>query len=205
MKLYLSSYKLGNEVERLKELLPANKKVAFIPNALDFAVDLARRAQSEQGDIEQLEKLGLTVERIDLREYFGQAGVLREKINECGLCWVRGGNVFVLRQAMKLSGFDEIIKSKVTDSNFLYGAYSAGVCVLAPTLHGYELVDDSKVTPYGDLPLEWNGLNLIDYAVLPHFQSEHEESEQVTLAVEYMKENRLPYKTLRDGEVIIIE
>ena len=44
MKFYLSSYKLGNEIAKLKELIPAeNKKVAYISNALDFSDDLARR------------------------------------------------------------------------------------------------------------------------------------------------------------------
>lgn len=48
MKLYLSSYKLGNKTPKLKEMIPENnKKTAFIPNALDFATDEERRKKSE--------------------------------------------------------------------------------------------------------------------------------------------------------------
>jgi hypothetical protein len=43
MKFYLSSFKLGNETEKLKALLP-NGRIGFVPNALDFtAADPNRR------------------------------------------------------------------------------------------------------------------------------------------------------------------
>jgi hypothetical protein len=35
MKFYLSSFKLGNESEKLKVLLPKGR-IGFVPNALDF-------------------------------------------------------------------------------------------------------------------------------------------------------------------------
>lgn len=80
MKFYLSSYKLGNEITKLKELIPAdNKKTAYISNALDFSDDLERRKQSEQTDIEQLNEVGLNdVEKIDLRDYFGKKAKLEK-------------------------------------------------------------------------------------------------------------------------------
>ena len=37
MKYYLSSYKIGNEIEKLKDLIPSNKRTAYISNALDFS------------------------------------------------------------------------------------------------------------------------------------------------------------------------
>lgn len=37
MKFYLSSYKIGNETEELKELA-RGKKIGFIPNALDYGL-----------------------------------------------------------------------------------------------------------------------------------------------------------------------
>ncbi len=44
MKFYLSSYKVGNETDKLKALIPAdNKKTAYISNALDFSNDAERR------------------------------------------------------------------------------------------------------------------------------------------------------------------
>ena len=146
MKFYLSSYKLGGEIIKLKELIPVeNKKTAYISNALDFSDDLERRKKSEQSDLEQLKELNLDIEIIDLRNYFNKQSELEEKLVRFGVIWVRGGNVFVLRQAMKLSGFDNILENLIEKSDILYGGYSAGVCVLAPTLKGMDLIDDPTV------------------------------------------------------------
>ena len=207
MKFYLSSYKLGSKVIKLKELIPAeNKKTAYISNALDFSDDPERRKKSEQSDIEQLEELGLKVETLDLRDYFNKQDEPDKKIVEFGVIWVRGGNLFVLRQAMRLSGFDDILKNMVKKSNILYGGYSAGVCVLAPTLKGMDLVDDLNVKPYGNKSeIIWEGLGILNYSVIPHYKSDHPESKNAEKTVKYMIENKILFKALKDGEVIIIE
>lgn len=205
MKFYLSSYKLGNEIDTLKTLILNNKKTAFISNALDFSSDLERRKKSEQSDIDDLIGVGLDVELVDLRDYFDHQDDLEKKLSEFGVIWVRGGNVFVLREAMKRSGFDVILKRLAQKEGVLYGGYSAGVCVLAPTLRGIELVDDPNVKPYGgNTETIFEGLNIIDYSVVPHYQSNHPESEKMETVVEYMKKNEIPFKTLKDGEVIVI-
>ena len=208
MKFYLSSYKLGLKTDKLKEMIPVNnKKIAYISNALDFSDDLERRRQSEQVDIEQLNEIGLNeIEKLDLRDYFGKKNALEKKISEFGTIWVRGGNCFVLRQAMKLSGLDEILKDLLTKEDFLYGGYSAGVCVLAPTLRGLELVDDLNVKPYKDQKETiLDGVGLLNYTIVPHYKSDYPESIKVDQTIEYMKKNNIPYKPLRDGEVIIIK
>ncbi|MDD4062278.1 MAG: Type 1 glutamine amidotransferase-like domain-containing protein [Candidatus Pacebacteria bacterium] len=208
MKFYLSSYKLGNEIEKLKAMISlSNKRTAYISNALDFSDDSERRKQSEQADIDQLNIVGLSdIEKIDLRDYFSKKDELEKKISGFDVIWVRGGNCFVLRQAMKLSGFDEILKDLFKKEGIIYGGYSAGVCVLAPTLKGIDLIDDPKVNPYTNQEeIIWDGVDLLDYTILPHYKSDHFESEKVDEAVEYMKNNKIPFKPLRDGEVIIIE
>ena len=43
MKLYLSSYKLGNDIELLKEWVKNNNKMLVIPNALDVFEDSERK------------------------------------------------------------------------------------------------------------------------------------------------------------------
>ena len=207
MKFYLSSYKLGNEVPKLKKLIPKdNKKVAYIPNALDYSTDLERRSKSEKSDIADLENLGLKVELVDLRDYFKDQKRLEDKLSKVGVIWVRGGNTFVLREAMKLSGFDKIIKKFMKKEDLLYGGYSAGICILAPTLKGIDLMDDLTQKPYGkDQKIIWKGLALIDYSIVPHYDSDHPESADANKSVEYLKRHKIPFKTLRDGEVIIIE
>lgn len=204
MKFYLSSYKIGNDLDKLKKLIPANKKTAYISNALDFSSDIDRRRQSEASDVDSLKNLGLDVEVLDLREYFDKPTELEKKILEFGVIWVRGGNVFVLRQAMKMSGFDNILKN-ILKNDVLYGGFSAGICVLAPTLQGMDLIDDLTARPYGDQQeIVWDGLNILNYSIVPHYHSDHPESESANKVVEYMIENKLLFKVLRDGEVIVI-
>ncbi|NTW15717.1 MAG: type 1 glutamine amidotransferase-like domain-containing protein [Candidatus Moranbacteria bacterium] len=207
MKLYLSSYKLGNDIEALKGLVPAgNRKTAFIPNALDFSTDSERREKSERSDVEDLSALGLEVERLDLRDYFGLQSELETKLGDFGVIWVRGGNAFVLRKAMKKSGFDEILRRFVGKKELLYGGYSAGICVLSPTLEGIDLVDDPYVDPYGDpSAASFEGLGIVDYSIVPHYRSDHPESASIEKVVEYLEEKGIRYRTLRDGDVIISE
>lgn len=208
MRYYLSSYKIGGEreVQQLKNLIPANKKTAYISNALDFSDDLERRKQSENADINQLQSIGLEVEYFDLRKYFDQSEKTMTDLERYGVIWVRGGNVFVLRQAMRLSGFDETLKKISREKNdILYGGYSAGICVLAPSLKGLELIDDITRHPYPQQnELIWEGLNLIDYSIIPHYKSAHAESELADKLVQQYKKDGTPYKTLSDGQAIII-
>ncbi|WP_235782085.1 hypothetical protein [Paenibacillus senegalensis] len=68
---------------------------------------------------------------------------------------------------MKLSGFDQIIKRYHSEKkNIVYGGYSAGICILGPTLKGIHLVDDPRQKPYGEqYPTIWEGLGIIDYVI----------------------------------------
>jgi dipeptidase E len=206
LKFYLSSYKLGRETEQLVRLLPENKRTAYVSNAGDPFTDLERKRRWEESDIKDLSKLGLEVEHLDLREYFGQQDKLRTKISKFGVIWVSGGNLFVLRQAFKLSGFDEIVRELAKRKDILYGGYSAGVCILAPTLRGIDIMDDLSAKPYGEqYETIWDGLGLVDYSIVPHYKSDNSESEAASKVVEFMVENKMPFKALRDGEVIIID
>jgi dipeptidase E len=208
MKFYLSSYKVGNHENKLKQMTGyGNKKVAYINNALDFATDLDRRNKSDELDILDLESLGLYVEVLDLKQYFNKPNELEVTLEHFDVIWVRGGNTFVLAQAMKLSGFDEILKKyHRIKKNIVYGGYSAGVCILGPTLKGIHLADDPDQKPHGEQhPTIWKGLSILDYVIAPHYKSDHPESEDIDKAIEYMIANHVPYKPLRDGEVIIIE
>tara|TARA_Y100000310_G_scaffold53810_1_gene49343 strand:+ start:340 stop:636 length:297 start_codon:yes stop_codon:yes gene_type:complete len=95
---------------------------------------------------------------------------------------------------------------ELRDSEIVYGGYSAGICVLAPTLKGLHIVDDPNAKQYGEEhETIWDGLGILDYTIAPHYDSDHPESEDVNKEIEYCKEHDIPYKPLRDGEVIIIE
>lgn len=208
MKFYLSSYGLGNKTNKLKKMISkSNKKIAFVPNALDFSFDLERRKKSCDEQLEVLKKLGFEPKEIDLRKYFGKKTELEKEIKKYGAVFVRGGNVFVLRQAMKKSGFDNIL-TKLFNSkkDFLYAGYSAGVCILAPSINELKLVDDINQKPYGKKQkVILNGLGFLNYLIVPHYKSNHNESEQINKVVDYCIENKILFKTLKDGEVIVID
>lgn len=205
MRFYLSSYKLGSETRRLKSLIP-NGKIGYIPNSLDFSyADPERRNKSIKEDVNSLCDLGLKVELVNLRDYFNKHEALRKKLGELHAIFISGGNVFVLRQAMKLSGFDEILKDLQSDNNFLYAGYSAAGCVLAPNLKAYEIVDKPD-TPYGELKeIIWEGLGLVDFTFMPHWDSDHPESDDIDKEIEFCKKNNIRYKAIKDGEVLIFE
>lgn len=204
MKLYLSSYKLGDRVEELKGMFSENKNVGYIFNALDFSsADPERRLKHIEKDMSELRTLGLVPEVIDLKDYFNEKIALVEKIATLGGLWISGGNVFVLRQAMKLSGLDEILKDLNRD-DFVYGGYSAAGCVLSPSMKGYELVDDATDLPYAEQKeVIWDGLDIVPYALLPHYDSDHPESDDVSRELANCIEKKIMFIALRDGEVII--
>ena len=107
---------------------------------------------------------------------------------------------------MKLSGFDNILQTLLDRKDFLYAGYSAGACVLAPSLEAYKFVDDSKDTPYLELKeVLFDGLGILDFAFMPHYDSDHPESEAIAKEIEYCIKNKILFKAFRDGEVLIIE
>lgn len=89
-------------------MIPNNKKITLISNALDYSSDLKRK-KSEIKKINDLKKMGFKPEILDLKKYFNNK-LLKNKLDEFGAVFFTGENFFVLRKAMKLSGFDKIIK-----------------------------------------------------------------------------------------------
>jgi dipeptidase E len=207
MKYYLSSFKFGNDIEKLKSMMPANRRIGHINNARDFTdADPERMIENQREELEQLNQLGFTAEVLDLKDYFNKKNELRKKLNTLGSVWVSGGNSFVLRQAMKLSSFDIIIKEVSKGDDFLYAGYSAGICILSESLKSLHLVDKPDDFPYPDInETIWEGLGFFEHCFMPHYDSNHPESEDINRAIKYCIKNRIPYRTLRDGEVIVIE
>ena len=196
-----------SEVEKLRGMIPGNNKIGHINNALDFVGrDEQRAINSQKQEIDYLNELGFNAEALNLQDYFNRKQQLREKINSLGALWVCGGNSFVLRQAMKLSGFDNIWQELIKREDFLYGGYSAGICILSKSLEPISRVDAPNNFPYPEnQETIWSGLGQFEHTFMPHFESDHSESEIIGKEVERCIENSWPYKTLRDGEVIIIQ
>ena len=205
MKLYMSSYKLGNEISFLKQWINEHgNKIVLIPNSRDLYPDSERLRDGILKDKIMLEEVGFDVSIISLKDYFGNSEKLFSDFKEYNAFFVMGGNSFVLRKAMQLSGFDEYIMSQLENKDFLYAGYSAGICVLSPNMKGLDLIDDA-INPYNNEPVIYDGLNIIEYVPVPHYKSNHPESHLVDNVVNYMYENDIKFLTLCDGDVFIDE
>ncbi len=208
MRLYLSSFRLGNRPHRLIDLAGRGCLAAVVVNACDFVSDEDRTARVRQ-EIDALEHLGFRAEELDLRSYFhdeSKRPELRERLASYGLVWVRGGNAFVLRRAMKASGFDEMIRDALRRDALAYGGFSAGIAMLGPSLHGVEVVDDPHAVPAGyDPEVVWECLDLLPYTFAPHYRSDHPESADIEKSVQYYIDNHMLFIALRDGQAVVIE
>ncbi len=205
MRLYLSSERLGERAGALLDMLNG-PRIAVIANGYDGASATARDIyRTEVYDpIAEFTALGLEPHEVDLRAHFGDATSLRRRLTGYDLVWVMGGNSFVLRRAMKQSGFDTVIRDMLDADAVAYGGYAAGAVVAGPTLRGLELMDDPFELPDSyDEPLIWSGLGLTPFAIVPHYRSRHPEAASAEKVVSYMRARRTRYRAISDGEVIV--
>jgi dipeptidase E len=205
MRLYLSSFRLGNQPDALVELVDKpGACCAAICNADDYKTP-EDRVLGVQRELDDLESLGFETEEVDLRDHFGDAGGLRRRLESFDLVWVRGGNTFLLRRALAASGGDNVLAELITGDRLVYAGYSAGALVLGPTLRGIEDIDDPTVVPEGyAADVVWDGLRVVPYCVLPHFRSDHPESAATSSeGLERYLADHVPFIALRDGEAIV--
>lgn len=206
MKLYLSSYGLGNFSEELKKLIgTTGAKVAVSVNALDFSTDLERKGKRLQSELESMRSLGFEADHLDLRDYFGKPG-LAEHLSKYDAVWLSGGNTFILVKAMKQSGFDEVVTDLIKPGKLVYSGYSAAFCAVSPSLRGIELVDDVNATAEGYETSEtWEGYGLVDFYPIVHFRSDHPESADIEKVYEYVKSLGSKLKTFKDGDIYVVD
>ena len=147
----------------------------------------------------------ISSEIIDLKEYFDTSLELEKSLSSFSDFWFSGGNVFVLRKAMKRSGLDTLITGNALPEHFVYGGYSAGCCVLSHTLEAYQEASKTNERPHEEqADTIWEGLGVLECAFMPHFKSDHAESTSIHKEIRYSFENNIPYKTFRDADVLII-
>lgn len=207
MRLYLSSFRLGTAPEHLVHLVGEGAHVAVVANAIDDEPSDVREAKVRD-EVRALERLGLHAEELDLRTLEGASSeVVEENLASVDGLWVRGGNVFVLRAALAFSGADEAIVRLLAADALVYAGYSAGPCVLAPSLAGLESVDDVEGprTAYGR-PALMTGLGVLDRAVVPHCGNPtHPESAACDALADAYAAAGVVHVRLRDGEALVVD
>jgi len=205
VRMYLSSFRMENHPEVLLELAGKAAHVAVIVNAMDAAPDDVRQSAVLR-EVETLEQLGFDAEELDLRDYFRDSDRLTADLRQYEIAWLRGGNSFMLRYALAKSGADIALRTELESDAIVYAGYSAGACVLAPSLVGLELVDQPHDVEahYGEPPI-WDGLGVLPYAFVPHYRSPgHPETEAVNEVVRLYEARGIPFKAFRDGQVLVV-
>lgn len=204
MKLYLSSYRLGSRFGELRRELAENTKVAVISNALDYISSDKRARYRGFNATTAFRKAGFDAFDVDLRRFFGRPDALQAALTEVRLVWAVGGNSFILRRAFRQSGLDNILVEGTAAGSLIYGGWSAGACVAGSSLRGVHVMDDPPLTPDGyDPAIIWDGLGLVDFIIVPHVWSLHPETLAAHAAARWLKAEGLPFKSIRDGEVIV--
>ncbi len=202
MRLYLSSYGTG----RLREVLVTKKpsaRAGIILNALD-AFGHSRDRDLERHVLD-FTSLGYRTEELDLRDYFEHPNRLPGRLDPLDLVWVVGGNAFVLARAMQQAGFVGALHSHRNGETFTYAGFSAGACVAGPDLRGIELMDEPVIVPPGYPPdVEPAGLGLVPFRIVPHWRSDHPETEAAENSASYLECEGLDYRVLADGEVLVL-
>ncbi|OZI23846.1 serine peptidase [Bordetella genomosp. 9] len=204
MRMYLSSFDLGACPERLVSLVGEGRRAAIVVNALDHRPEA--RASWLESQSRKLAALGFHVTELDLRQYFDAPQELNAELAKLDLVWVNGGNAFLLRRAMKQSGFDVRIVELLKRDAIVYAGFSAAVVITSTNLRALDQVSNPREIADGYVPaVVWEGLGLLPYSIVVHFESDHPESAAVNAEVEFYERHGVPYRTLRDGEALVID
>jgi dipeptidase E len=204
VKLYLSSFRLGRDRRALRDLVGRAGRAALVFNACDVYGD--NRLRNLERETEDISGLGFACEELDLRSYFGDFEGLRTRLDTYDLIWVVGGNSFVPARAMTQSRLGQAVSKALDDGRLVYAGYSAGICVATPDLEGISLMDEPDALPDGyPKDVQATTLGWVPWRIVPHWRSQHPEAPLAELAVEHLLQNGQPFRTLRDGQAIVVE
>ena len=157
MNLFLCSHfsQVGNLIKEEIE----NKKVVFIPTA-----SINEGYTGYVGSARKLfKKMGANLTEIDIsREDFKTIEAVFE---ETDIIYFTGGNSFFLIDQLRKTGVDKLLKKELKKGKLMIGE-SAGSVICAPSISYIEIMDE-KPEDYSQI--DDNGLNLIDFYVLPHY------------------------------------
>ena len=208
MRLYLSSDRTGCCFEDLVHMAGRKARAAVISNALDLVPMEARQAYAGNvfDPIAHFAEYDIDAFHLDLRRYFGRANDLNEVLKDVAVVWMVGGETFLLASAVRASGLGVILQRRLAEDSLVYGGWSAGAILAGPSLHGAELMDNAAAVAAGYPPGEtiWEGLDLIDVHLVPHYRSGHAEGPAAEAMAAFYEAEGLPYETLREGDVMLV-
>ncbi|WP_277184301.1 Type 1 glutamine amidotransferase-like domain-containing protein, partial [Caballeronia sp. BR00000012568055] len=194
----------GARPEELVDLVGGQLRAAIVVNGLDHRE--VARAQWLESQTIKLRALGFTVQELDLRQFFGTTDRIGDTLEQFDAVWVNGGNAFILRRAMRQSGFDVAITDLLERDRIVYSGFSAAAVIVSSTLRALDHVSDPNEVPPGyDPTVVWDGLGILPFSLVVHFQSDHPASQAVGEEVSFYERHQMPYRTLKDGEAFVVD
>ena len=193
-KLFLASV-VANTIEKLIEILPKSPEeltVAFVPTAADPYEDKWFIGE----DYNKLKEKGFNVKNIDIKGKTGQK--LLDELKDVNIIFVAGGNTFYLLEKARESGFDKVAK-ELTENGVIYVGSSAGATLAGPNIEPVKPFDDSSKARSLK---SFDGLNLVDFIVLPHFTDGNKEDYK-NIIEEY--KNRYKLIPITDNQAVVVE
>lgn len=140
------------------------------------------------------EAAGLNVKIVDLEST--ESTKLEAVFENIDAVYVKGGNSFYLLNAMRKSGFDQLV-NKLLDKGVIYIGESAGAYVACPTIEmAHWKHQDRDIVGLDNL----TGLNIIPFLVSVHYTDGLK-----TVLEPYIKACKYDVKLIRNDEVVLSE
>lgn len=172
---------------------PRKSKVAFISTASDPEENKSYLDRDRKILIE----IGFEIKEVDLKNE--NENSLLEKMADCDIIFVEGGNTYYLLDQLRKSDFDKVL-IKLLDQGKIYVGVSAGSYIAAPTIEsaGWKHTDpDRNIVKLKDL----TGLNLVPFVITAHY---NREKYRVAVGAGAAK-SKYPVVALYDTQAIKVE
>jgi peptidase E len=122
----------------------------------------------------------------------------KAKMDSCNILMITGGKLIDCANNLKTSGLDSAVLQFLQRDNFIYAGFSAGAMILTPSIR---LADFGKSYENSESKTNWQGLNIVDFEIFPHFVPEEDNS----ALKEYRKSSPNEVRPLTDEEFIVID
>ena len=206
-KLFLTSKGITeNLVSYFQQTLKTNRhrrpipKGYIIENASDYKGISAQKKLRKYYEI--IRKKGIKYDFLDLRNYKNKGEDLNKTLDLADFVYISGGNIFYLYYWIVKSGFKQIIKKQLENS-LIYAGSSAGSVIAGPTIKYFDEVDNISISP-DPTDIDWGGLNLVDFAIIPHW-GEEKYKHKFNSIKEKLINDGVKVKTLNNKQAFFIE
>jgi dipeptidase E len=188
----LADKKLKSELLKFLPKKPEDILIGHIPNAGDVQDDISYIKEST----DQLEAMGMKINKIDLRKE--NENSLKEKLSDCDVIFVNGGNTFYLLDIIRKSGFAKVLP-ELLDQGKVYISASAGSYIACATIEaaGWKHTDpDRNIVNIKDL----TAMKLVPFVITAHFEEKYREAVERGAA-----KSKYPVVAIYDTQAVQVE